>query len=214
MKARAVFLDLDGTLIDLNPDLDELEVLRETLLVRAREGGITPSTRSILGIYGQALSESGFDDPAARRMREDLDACEVRWAQERSSILPGASVLSRARSLGLTLGIVTSNGRAALEALFEAGRLEPGLFDFSVTRDESPSLKPSPDPLRLAWERAEKAAGRLAAGWFVGDSDADAEAAGALRRAGEDRLRFLRVHSPGSVPRGETLTEVLSRILA
>jgi phosphoglycolate phosphatase-like HAD superfamily hydrolase len=189
----AVFFDLDGTLVDLNPEPAELEQLRGIVSNRALSAGVSVDDKSILKVYQRVVTERGFDHPVSKRMRLDLDAFETRWAQNRSAIKWGVHCLSNLCRKRYMAAIVTSNGLACLQALFHADKLKSEWFDFAVTRDNVPLLKPSRIPLEFAWHLAQQRSVDLSRGWLVGDSEHDQEATEAFNRYLGSKLTFVRV---------------------
>jgi len=174
-------IDLDGTLVDLCADPIQLEALRAGSLAVARAAGLRPRTGSIFGLHRQVLRERGRDAAATRRLRAVADVCERSWARRRARLRPGLGALALLRREGHALALVTSNGRACVEALDRRFGLA-AVFDAIVTRDDVERLKPDPDPLLRALERLGLAAGALAGAdvRVVGDSEADRDAAAAL----------------------------------
>jgi phosphoglycolate phosphatase-like HAD superfamily hydrolase len=179
----AVFFDLDGTLVDLNPATTELAQLRKAVLQLAATAGISPESPSILGTYQQVVRECGFHHAVAESIRLALDAYEARWAQTRSVVKYDIQDLQVLRQKDYVLAIVTSNGMACLQALFHTKKLRAEWFDFVVTRDDSPLLKPSPMPLERVWYLARQRFPSLSKIRFVGDSKHDRDAAEAFKRS-------------------------------
>ncbi|MCH7654274.1 MAG: HAD-IA family hydrolase, partial [Chloroflexi bacterium] len=107
------------------------------------------------------------------------------------------------KSVGLSLGIVSSKYRRRIEAtLGAAGLLES--FDVIVGGEDVQDIKPSPVGLLRAVERLT---GSVDAALYVGDSTTDAETA---RRA---RVRFVAVLS-GVTPREEFAPFPVAAVLA
>jgi phosphoglycolate phosphatase-like HAD superfamily hydrolase len=191
--ATAIFFDLDGTLIDVNPDPIELEQLREKISDHLSKSGVPVKIKSIFDMYQRALVEYGFDHPLSKRIRFDLDNYEARWARSLSVIKSGAQRLGEFCERGYMLAIVTNNGMAYLRELFDARKLRPEWFRFTVTRDDSSLLKPFPMPLQRACQLAHQQSPGLSKVWFVGDSEQDEQAAKAFNQTNESKLSFARI---------------------
>jgi phosphoglycolate phosphatase-like HAD superfamily hydrolase len=192
-RRLAVFFDLDGTLVDLNPERAELEQLREAVMQLASTAGVLPENRSILGTYQQVATERGFYHAAAYRIRRQIDAYEIKWARSRSMGKYNVQDFIALQHKGYTLAIVTNNGMACLQALYQMNKLRPEWFDFAVTRDDSPLLKPSPIPLERACHLARQRCPNLSKILFVGDSEHDQRAAEAVDRSTGFDLTFVKI---------------------
>ncbi|HJS59398.1 MAG TPA: HAD family hydrolase [Vicinamibacteria bacterium] len=106
--------------------------------------------------------------------RERWPEADERWlelyARERSQLLPGsAEGLAGLREHGLLLGLVTSGTRSRVERDLE--RLEVGgFFGVVICGGDTVNRKPHPEPLLVALDRLDVAAGDAA---YVGDSPED-----------------------------------------
>lgn len=188
-----VFFDLDGTLIDLNPDFVNLEQLRETMIQLALDAGVSLDNKSIFNIYQRLVIQLGFDHPISKRMRLILDAYETIWARYRSVTKYGVQHLDKLREREYIIGIVTSNGTACLQTLFDANKLQPKWFDFTVTRDTCPLLKPSPMPIKYAYDLAKELSPCISKIWFVGDSKQDEQAIEAFNHDTGLKITFIKI---------------------
>jgi phosphoglycolate phosphatase-like HAD superfamily hydrolase len=195
-QRRAVLLDLDGTLIDLNPEPVELEQLRNEIFRLLSNAGVEVGEKGIFSMYQRIVTECGFYHPISKCVRNDLDTFEARWAHSRSIIKDGVQHISELRRRGYVLALVTSNGRACVRALFRGNKLRSGWFDFLVTRDDSPLLKPSPMPLDRACRLARERSPDLSRIWFVGDSKRDQQATEAFNCCSGSKLTFVRIGPP------------------
>jgi len=184
---EAVLFDFDGTLTE--PGALDWTVVRAALGCPAD---------GFLLEYIQSLLEGGPREAALTT----LERFETEGAA-RSRPAPGAEELvRRLRDAGLPLGIVSRNGRAAIDrALQNFPVLRPGDFAVIITRDDPLPPKPAPDTVFAAAERLGVAAERVL---FVGDFTLDMQAgraAGAVtaylevaehRSPGDDNRLFAR----------------------
>jgi phosphoglycolate phosphatase-like HAD superfamily hydrolase len=195
MRRRcAILFDLDGTLVDINPDKEEVEQLRASLAKLALRAGLALSHRDIFGMYQDVLLSIGFDHKLSRKMRLELDKHETRWAYQRS-VPKSTRLLGELRKNVQIIGIVTSNGTECVRALFGSKKIREEWFDFVVTRDDSMLLKPSAVPLKRAVETATERVHDLSEIWFVGDSEQDEKAANEFNRRVGLGLNFARLRS-------------------
>ncbi|GGM47903.1 hypothetical protein GCM10012275_18690 [Longimycelium tulufanense] len=179
----AALFDLDGTLVDLGAPADDLAELRARLRALAEAEGVLLHHFGIFPMY-RALCAAGRGAAGARTL---IDSYEVRWA--RSTARP----LVRPDLLAAPIRLVTSNGRACVQALRAEGLL-PGGDGRDVTRDECADLKPSADPLL----RAVFGLPADVSLPFVGDGRVDRQAVDAyLVSGGRPPLRFVPV-APGT----------------
>jgi phosphoglycolate phosphatase-like HAD superfamily hydrolase len=198
----ACLFDLDGTLIDLNPEAAELEQLRNDVVHSATRGGVVVKSRSVFKVYQQVLIQCGFDSSTARAIRESLDGYETKWAQSRVVVKGGNECVQELKRNGYMAGIVTSNGRALLRVLFELGKLRSGWFDVTIARDDVSLLKPSSVPLQCAYQLLRKQSSEISKIWFVGDSDNDIGAANEFRRCAPVDFNFAQISSVSMLDHG------------
>ena len=208
MKARGLAIfDLDGVLVELSPPLEELEALRARLLDLAKHNGLVRETRSILGTYRRMGRELGFDHQVSQAARDLIDEYETAWTARLSEPRPGVEAISRLPGAGILAGLVTNNGRACVEALFQSGLLSGAWFEAVVTRDDALDLKPSPEPLVRMVDLVQAGSADIDRIWFAGDSPSDREAAEAFNRLGGRQIEFVPIGRP------ENLTKFLARLL-
>jgi len=151
----AVIFDLDGTLVQLTIDFDQMRA--EVLEIVARYGVEMDAQRQgflTLELIADVTSELNRRSPQqALRFEAEakaaIEAIEVEAAQ-RADLFPGVpELLAWLRERGLKLGIITRNCRAAARAVLES--LAP-LMGVVLTRDDVPAVKPDPLHLRRALE--------------------------------------------------------------
>jgi HAD superfamily hydrolase (TIGR01509 family) len=152
MTPKAVFWDMDGTLVDSEP-------LHEAALVAAlRSVGIAPPVdlhERVLGIaagpvYEMLRSEFGldlpFDDWIVRKYDHYLPMAETLKPR------PGAiEVFNTLRALGVQQAVVSNSDRVIVDANLSAvGLIYPGMR--TISRNDVREGKPHPEPfLRAAW---------------------------------------------------------------
>jgi len=150
---RAIFFDLDGTLIDTDdaalealagrlerwrwvfPGDDPRPLLRRAIL--AAEGPVNTliSLLDMVGLDDNLLSASD----RLRRVRGSR-------AEGRFSAVPGVLEMIRALYRSYRLGIVTTRSRADALAFVRQFGLE-ALFELAATREDTERLKPHPEPI-------------------------------------------------------------------
>ncbi|HSH43879.1 MAG TPA: HAD-IA family hydrolase [Arenicellales bacterium] len=130
----------------------------------------------------------GRDEEAKELAHRAFSRCYGQHYGEVSPFEPGVrEVLSQIRRLGIRIGILSNRAREFLEHELEF--VEAGswfrLFDAVVAGDDTPRLKPAPDPVYQALEDMKAQAGPDV--WYVGDSTTDVIAA---RGAGVTSIFF------------------------
>lgn len=179
-SARAVLLDLDGTLLDTAPDLAAAAnaMLAERGLaplpvacIREFIGqGIGPLVwRCLQAACGVAPEEESFEDALEMFSRH-----YARLNGESSAAFPGVTEgLDRMRGAGLRLACVTNKAARFTLPLLQITGLAR-YFDAVVTSDEVGRRKPHPEPFLHACRRLEAAPAETV---VIGDSANDAVAA-------------------------------------
>jgi len=178
---RGLIFDVDGTLVSLKVDIEKLRSTTARELVRMgfdtsfMDGG-NLHTQEIIDRARQQV-ESGrvkADFSAFRRaLNGALDAIEMEW-NALAEPIPGTSeVLARLRDSNVRLATLTNSGRRPSDWLLTRYDLLR-YFDFTLTRDDVPALKPSPDGLRKAVELMGLPVDEVV---YVGDSVIDVRAA-------------------------------------
>ncbi len=191
----AIIFDLDGTLLRLDVDIEEVRQRLGTLFAPY---GVTRPFRPILARIPAAAREAvdkGGDEETLRRAGfAVLDDWEVLAADTARPREGAASVLSALAARGVTLGLVTNNGRACLSTALRSAGLDEALFGATVTRDDVPA--PKPDPAGILQVAAKLGA---AAPWYIGDHQIDVDA-GRAARAQLPALRVAGLRGAGPGP--------------
>jgi len=176
---QAVLFDFDGTLVYQVIDFAEM---RRRVVELAAAAGIdigAHQTRYTLEFMERAYGELLARDRERAEVflshaRQAVIAVEVEAARQ-SYVLAGASELLRdLRAMGVKVGIVTRNCRAAVEAILAREPLE---YDILLTRDDVTRVKPDPEHLAVAL-RALGISAREAL--MVGDHPMDVQAGHAV----------------------------------
>ena len=120
----------------------------------------------------------GRDEEAKEIAHRAFDQCYRQHYGDVSPFEPGVrEVLSQIRKLGIRIGILSNRTREFLEHELEC--VEAGtwfrLFDSVVAGDDTPRLKPAPDPVYQALDDIKAESGPDV--WYLGDSTTDVVAA-------------------------------------
>ena len=120
----------------------------------------------------------GKDDEAKEIAHRAFSRCYGQHYGDVSPFEPGIrEVLSQIRKLGIRIGVLSNRVREFLEHELEF--VEAGtwfrLFDSVVAGDDTPRLKPAPDPIYQALDDMKAQAGPDV--WYIGDSTTDVIAA-------------------------------------
>lgn len=177
MGAAAIF-DVDGTLVSFKFDL---RGTRQELIAELTRRGydtagleLSTPTQAILDFArSQENANEGAYEEVRRAVFSILDRFETRSAAS-TSVFPGTrEALEELKAKGVRLAVLTNSGRkAAATSLGRAGLVD--LFEFIMTRDDTPVMKPRPEGLAMA---AAALALPRASVCYVGDSPYDIAAA-------------------------------------
>ena len=179
-KARAVLLDLDGTMLDTAPDLiGALNTLREEEGRPALADGLL---RPVVSHGSGAMVQRGFDlhpaHPDFNRLRDRFLALYRARVSHSTRAYPGMdALLDELEARGLPWGVVTNKPGWLTEPLLT----DLGYFRRAacvISGDTLPCRKPDPRPILLACEQLGIAPRHTV---FVGDAERDVDAG---RRAG------------------------------
>ena len=130
-RLRAVLFDFDGTLT--RPGALDFAALKHSI-------GCPPE-RFVLE-WIEALAEG----PQRREALAALERFELAGAETSEPNAGAEELIERLRAAGLKVGVLTRNGRAAVDAaLARFTRLDASAFDVVITRDDEPAPKPAPD---------------------------------------------------------------------
>ena len=175
MNISAVIFDLDGTLIDTEDQWgmafsEVLKSLGKDVIDKHPEVFGAPmedSWRMLLRKY-QIKTDNTIDELVNMTYKE-----YVKQLSEISLMNGASDFLGYLKENGVKLGLVTNCDWWVVDKVFDNLNLD-GVFDAIVTGEETPLMKPSPEPLLLAADKL----GELSKDCLViGDSPTDVEAA-------------------------------------
>ncbi len=179
----AVFFDLDGTLIDSAPDIDEAAAatLRDLSLPP-----LSPAqTRDYIGdgmkrFVKRALTRCRDGEPEESLLAAAMARMESHYARfcigAAERVYPGvAETLTTLREIGAPMACITNKPAQFTGPVLAACGLDI-FFSVVISGDSLPHKKPHPAPLREACRRLSV---RGEQSWMVGDSHADSAAAAA-----------------------------------
>lgn len=182
---------MDGTLLNLNLEQGDLEDARERMFKLIAENIGSPETKSIFGMYRQAIANVQTDSSLVEALKKILDGLEFRAYGKITLNIPLNSFALEKKQEGATTGIVTNNGRKLLDSLLANQILYEGAFDLIVTRDDVKDIKPSPEPLFKILERLELSIDDEFL--FIGDSVADQASAKNFNTLYPLQIKFIHV---------------------
>lgn len=174
-KPKAIFFDLDGTLIDSAPDLGAAADKMRT--DRGMPSLPLELYRPMAGAGARGMLKIGFgmapDDADFATMREEFFQNYERNLVERTYAFDGvADMLQALKQYGIAWGIVTNKSQRFTNPL---ARLMPILHGACavISGDTTPHAKPHPAPVLEAAKVAGYAPERC---WYVGDDKRDIDA--------------------------------------
>ena len=179
LNIEAVIFDFDGTLVDLNIDFDTMRRAVEALLPEYDLGPHEWKGLYILeminGVTARISSRNSLDgDSFYKRSHELITRHEVEAARD-GSLFPGViPMLEGLESIGLKIGIITRNCRAAVTEVFP--KIDT-YCDVFIPRDDVTFVKPHPEHLTQAMVQMNLGTGErcLMVGDHVIDIDAGRE---------------------------------------
>ncbi len=175
MKYKAVFFDMDGTVLDTLEDL--YSALQHTLLALGYEGCSIEQCRAWLGngavrLLKQALppeADAGLVEKALAEFKEYYSRnCRVN-TKCYDGILP---LLERIKNQGMATAVISNKISEYVKQLSD--EYFPGLMDVAVGDSPGVRLKPWPDLLLQTAEKLDLSAEDCL---YVGDSEMDIQAA-------------------------------------
>ena len=175
----AVILDLDGTLVTFTFDV---RGTRQIIIAELKGRGFdttgldqtTPTQRILDAAKSQVPPRTGSEYAAFKAsVFATLDRFELQGAESTSPLQGALDAVRYLKSKGVRLAILTNSGRkAASESIRKAGL--DGFFEFVLTRDDTVTMKPSPEGLVQASTILEVPVDSV---YYVGDSPYDIIAA-------------------------------------
>jgi N-acetyl-D-muramate 6-phosphate phosphatase len=178
----AVVFDMDGTLLRLDVDIEEV---RTRLAALFAPHGVTAPFRPILRRLREAAVEAEAAGGDSVKLLAQglaiLDEWEVKAARSARARQGGPALTADLHAAGVKLAVVTDNGRACVGPALSSSGYDPSIFTILVTRDDVDLPKPHPDGV----VKAVRALGAAAPTWYVGDHKKDVEAGiGAVQMLG------------------------------
>lgn len=179
MAARALLLDLDGTLAD------SLGVMRAAYEQLLRGYGRQPTDAEFISLNGPPMAECARRMKETHSLNEDVDAIVARWLRiieglhaEVRPAVGARELLEAARGAGWKIAVVTSGPQALARGWLD--RVGFGLLvDTIVGGDDVSRGKPDPAPYTAAMTRLAVAPGDCIAVEDTATGAASAMAAGA-----------------------------------
>ncbi len=174
MPLRAVFFDLDGTLLDTAPDL--AKALNHLLRAKGKDAVHYDEIRRVVSDGAYALLKLGFgverDHPDTEQLRQELLDYYLKDLSSETHPFPGITeLIEKINENDLRWGIVTNKPWAYTEPLMKR-------FEFAETSsciicpDHVSERKPAPESLLLACDQANCQASDSI---YVGDHRRDIE---------------------------------------
>lgn len=177
LPAKALLLDLDGTILDTAGDL--MTGLNRTLVELGRSEVDEDQVRAWIGDGVRALvrrgleASGGYDDALLDQAHERFMVHYGDCFTDATSPYPGViETLDRFRQAGLPMAVITNKAAAFTEPLLEATGILAYLGTV-ISGDQVTRKKPDPEGIRRALEELGVAADDAA---FVGDSANDVTA--------------------------------------
>lgn len=178
---RGLIFDVDGTLVTLKVDRAKLHSATSRVL---RDFGFDLSfmeedkltTQEVIEGAKRQVEEGGVDssfEDFRASLNAALDSIEMEWNALAQPIAGAAEVLAKLKADGVKLATLTNSGRTPSDWLLKKHDLHR-LFDFTLTRDDVPALKPRPDGIVMAMGMMGLPKREV---FYVGDSVIDVQAA-------------------------------------
>lgn len=175
MKYKALFCDLDGTILDT---LDDLVTAVNTAL---KDNGFPTRSkkevRSYLGYGSDYLIKealpSGVSNEQFQKVYKDYKAYyKVNNAVETIPYPGMEELLTRVKASGMKLAIITNKPQVIANIL--ANHYFPGIFDLVLGQSDKYKIKPDPEMMTLALKQLDL---KVEDVFFIGDSLVDMQSA-------------------------------------
>jgi phosphoglycolate phosphatase len=174
MNVRAVFFDLDGTLVDSLPDLTD--AVNQMLACVGRAPLAISAVRSLIGQGARNLVRRALGSDDALEIEAGLKiflAYNLEHIVDKSRLYPGVGqTLETLVGQGISLAAVSNKNEALSRLILEALGIG-SFFKIICGGDTFEEMKPSPLPLIRVAERLNVPAGEVV---MVGDSINDMQA--------------------------------------
>lgn len=188
-----LLLDLDGTLVDLNPNPNDLKIIHKYIHDVADKFKISKIDNSAILTYKNILTSLGFGHSVTVDCRAFLNNYEASWATENALPLFGIDLFfEKVLRQFEKIYLITNNGLPCVEILFKKGVLQENWFNEIISRDNSSDIKPSAVPILKALDLAKSIKGKI---YFIGDSSVDQKACVAANSMGLYNIHFFFVNS-------------------
>jgi len=188
---KILLIDLDGTVINLNPDPQDILVIHKYIFTIANKYNIKKTENSAILTYKNILTSLSFNHRATIDCRSFLNKYENEWAKTNSSKVPDIDKFFRqALKLFDEIFIVTNNGSSCIQVLFNRGLIKKQWFQGIISRDNSEDIKPSAIPLLNALELSKSNVKRI---FFIGDSCIDEQACKTVNSQGKYKISYSQV---------------------
>jgi len=179
---KSIVFDLDGTLIHSAPDLHasackmledfNLPMLTLDQVISFIGNGVPILVQRCVDATG---GDTAIYDDALKRFHTHYLADPIALTVAYPGVI---DMLTTLKDEGFSLGICTNKSDGMTTEVLRGLGLD-GYFDAVVGGETLPVRKPAPDPLHHAFEQLGES---RAGGLYVGDSEVDAETAGAAAR--------------------------------
>lgn len=146
----AVLWDMDGTLVDTEPDWieSEFELVEKYGGTWSREHALNLVGSDLLDSGRYLREHSGIDLEPARIVEELLDRVVARVERQVPWRTGAVALLADLRANGVRCALVTMSYRRFVDPILRA--LPPGTFEVVVTGDAVTHGKPHPEPYQKA----------------------------------------------------------------